>query len=179
MTQLTERIERSNNRPSDPRNREVIYPVADPQYADLATPINSSPFVRAFVNNLSAYRRGLSPLRRGLEAGLAHGFILVGPFAKFNPLRYTEVGTLVALLSTLGLVLISGLAIVLYAASNPPAPLLAVAAPPPPDAFKSPKGWNEYAKGFTLGGAIGAVAAYFILANFDVFGNFLTLIGAK
>ncbi|HEY9630047.1 MAG TPA: photosystem I reaction center subunit XI [Coleofasciculaceae cyanobacterium] len=178
MTQLIEKIERSNNRSSDPRNQEVIYPVADPQYADLATPINSSPLVRAFVSNLSAYRHGLSPLRRGLEAGLAHGYILVGPFAKFNPLRYTESGTLVALLSALALVLISSFAIVLYAASNPPAPLSAVAAPAP-DAFKSQKGWNEYAKGFTLGGAIGAIAAYFILANFDVYGNFLTLIGAK
>ena len=179
MTNFVDKIEQSNSRPSDPRNREVIHPVKNSQYGDLETPINSSGFVRNLVSNLSAYRPGLSPLRRGLEAGVAHGYILVGPFAKFNPLRYTEVGTLVALLSTLGLVLISTLLIVLYAASNPPKPLSATAAPAPPDAFQSRKGWNEYAKGFLFGGVGGAIAAYFILANFDVYGNFLTLIGAK
>jgi photosystem I subunit XI len=179
MTRLVDRIEQSNDRPSDPRNREVIYPIKDPQYADLATPINSSSFARAIVGNFSAYRHGLSPLRRGVEAGLAHGYLLIGPFAKFNPLRYTEAGTMVALLSTLAMVLISSLVIVLYAASDPPAPLSAAAAPNPPDAFRSRKGWNEYAKGFFLGGTIGALVAYWILANFDVYGNFLTLIGAK
>ncbi|MBW4659318.1 MAG: photosystem I reaction center subunit XI [Drouetiella hepatica Uher 2000/2452] len=179
MTKLVDKIERSNSSPTDLRNQEVIYPVRDSQYGDLETPINSSVFVRRFVGNLSAYRPGLSPLRRGLEVGLAHGYLLVGPFAKFNPLRYTESGTLVALLSTLGLVLISSVLIVLYAASNPPKPLSATAAPTPPDAFQSKKGWNDYAKGFLLGGAVGAIAAYFILANFDVYGNFLTLIGAK
>jgi photosystem I subunit 11 len=179
MTTFVDKIEQSNERPNDPRNKEVIHPVKDLQYGNLETPINSSSLVRSFVGNLSAYRPGLSPLRRGLEVGLTHGYLLVGPFAKFNTLRYTEVGTLTALLSTLGLVSILSLLIVLYAASNPPQPLSATAAPAPPDAFKSQKGWNEYAKGFLLGGAGGAVVAYFILANFDVYGNFLTIIGAK
>jgi photosystem I subunit XI len=179
MAQLVDRIEQSGNSPSDPRNREVVHPVADVQYGDLLTPINSSPFVKAIMSNLSAYRSGLSPLRRGIEVGVTHGYWLVCPFAKFNPLRYTSVGTFGSLLSTIGLVLISTVLIVLYAASNPPVPIAATATPKPPDAFSSQKGWNEYASGFFIGGVLGAIAAFLILANFDVFKNFLSLIGAN
>jgi len=179
MTQIVDKIEQSGKRPSDPRNREVVHPVADLQYGDLMTPINSSPFVKGLMSNLSAYRSGLSPLRRGIEVGVTHGYWLVCPFAKFNPLRYTSVGTFGSLLSTFGLIIISTVLIVLYAASHPPAPLAATATPNPPDAFSSQKGWNEYAGGFFIGGVLGAIAAYLILANFDVLKNFLTLIGAK
>jgi len=179
MTQIVDKIEQSGKRPSDPRNREVVHPVADLQYGDLMTPINSSPFVKGLMSNLSAYRSGLSPLRRGIEVGVTHGYWLVCPFAKFNPLRYTSVGTFGSLLSTFGLIIISTVLIVLYAASHPPVPLAATATPNPPDAFSSQKGWNEYAGGFFIGGVLGAIAAYLILANFDVLKNFLTLIGAK
>lgn len=34
---------------------------------------------------------GVSPLLRGVEIGLAHGFLLVGPFIKYGPLRNVEV----------------------------------------------------------------------------------------
>jgi photosystem I subunit 11 len=177
MATFVEKVERSNDRPSDPRNREVVHPANDPQIGNLATPINSSGLTWALINNLPAYRKGLSPIRRGLEVGLAHSYWIVGPFAKFNPLRYTEVGTLVALLSTIGLIVISTLAISLYAASNPPAPVATITTPRPPDAFKKQEGWDEYAAGFFLGGVGGAVFAYAILANIDVFGNFLNLVG--
>lgn len=179
MAQIVDKIEQSGKRPSDPRNREVVHPVADSQYGDLMTPINSSPFVKGLMSNLSAYRSGLSPLRRGIEVGVTHGYWLVCPFAKFNPLRYTSVGTFGSLLSTFGLIIISTVLIVLYAASHPPVPLAATATPKPPEAFSSQKGWNEYAGGFFIGGVLGAIAAYLILANFDVLKNFLTLIGAK
>ncbi len=32
----------------------------------------------------------MSPLLRGVEIGLAHGFLLVGPFIKLGPLRNVE-----------------------------------------------------------------------------------------
>jgi len=32
----------------------------------------------------------VSPLLRGVEIGLAHGFLLVGPFIKYGPLRNVE-----------------------------------------------------------------------------------------
>lgn len=179
MTTFVEKIERSNDRPGDPRNREVVFPANDPQNGNLATPINASGLVKAYINNLPAYRAGLSPIRRGLEVGLAHGYWLVGPFAKFNPLRFTDVGTLVALLSTIGLIVISTLAISLYASVNPPRPLATVTTPKPPEALSHSEGWNEYATGFFLSGVGGAVFAYAILANVDVLGNFLNLAGFR
>jgi photosystem I subunit 11 len=177
MTTFVEKIERSNDNPRDPRNREVVHPALDPQNSNLATPINSSKIVKAYINNLSAYRQGLSPLRRGLEVGIAHGYWLVGPFAKFNPLRSTDVGTLVALLSTIGLIVISTLAIILYAASNPPKPLATITTPNPPKELKHSTGWDRYAAGFFIGGIAGAGLAYEILANVDVFKNFLNFTG--
>lgn len=165
---FVEKIERSNDRPSDLRNQEVVHPAGDPQDGNLATPINSSGFTRAFINNLPAYRRGLSPQRRGLEVGLAHGYWLIGPFAVFNPLRHTDVTDLVALLSAIGMIVISTLAISLYASSRPPQPFASLPATNPPDAFKSGDGWNEYASGFFIGGIGGAFLAYFLIANSDV-----------
>lgn len=172
---FVEKVERSKDRPGDPRNREVVFPAHDPQVGNLETPINYSGLTRAFINNLPAYRRGLSPQRRGLEVGLAHGYWLVGPFFKFNPLRFTEVGSLAALFSTIGLILILTLSISLYAASDPPKPIATVTTPNPPKGFEDSEGWNEFATGFFLGGVGGAVVAYFILANVDVFGNFISI----
>jgi photosystem I subunit XI len=176
MTTFVERIEQSNDNPRDPRNREVVHPAMDPQVGNLATPINSSGLAKAYINNLSAYRAGLSPLRRGVEVGIAHGYWLIGPFAVFNPLRHTDSGLQVALLSALGMVVISTLAILLYAASNPPRPLATVTANPPAE-LDSPPEWSQYASGFFIGGVVGAGLAYFILANVDVFRNALHLIG--
>jgi photosystem I subunit XI len=177
MITFVEKIERSNDNPRDPRNREVVFPANDPFNGNLATPINSSPLVKAYINNLPAYRPGLTPIRRGLEVGLAHGYWIVGPFFEFNPMRFTEYGSLVALLSSISLILISTLAISLYAASNPPAPTATITTPNPPKAYADPEGWNEYASGFLIGGVGGAIAAYAILANVDVFKNFLNLVG--
>jgi photosystem I subunit 11 len=177
MTTFVEKIERSNNNPDDPRNREVVFPAHDPFNGNLATPINSSPLVKTFINNLPAYRPGLTPIRRGLEVGLAHGYWIVGPFFEFNPLRFTKYGSLVALLSSISLIVISTLAISLYATSNPPKPTATITTPNPPKAYAEAEGWNEYASGFLIGGVGGAVVAYAILANVDVFGNFLNLVG--
>ena len=43
----------------------------NPQLGNLATPINSSGLVKTYINNLPAYRPGLSPFLRG--AGNRHG----------------------------------------------------------------------------------------------------------
>lgn len=166
---MVEAISRSKDRPSDPRNREVVFPAGrDPQRGNLETPINNSPLVKWYINNLSAYRRGLSPLRRGLEAGMAHGYWLIGPFAKLGPLRDTDTANIAGLLSTLSLVAISTFAISLYGNSNPPQPTVTVTTPNPPEAARSQEGWNTYASGFLIGGVGGAVVAYFLLNNIEV-----------
>jgi photosystem I subunit XI len=175
MATFVENVERSNDNPVDPRNREVVFAAGSPYDGNLATPINSSPLVKAFINNLPAYRAGISPLRRGLEVGLAHGYWLVGPFFKFNPFRFTEYGSIVALVSTLAMIVLSTLAISLYASSNPPQPAATITTPNPPKDLGNPEGWNEYGTGFFLGGVGGAVVAYAIVANIDVFSNFLSL----
>ena len=63
----------------------TVTPVADPCVGNLATPVNSSYFSRAFLGALPAYRPALSPNRRGLEVGMAHGFFLYGPFTTAAP----------------------------------------------------------------------------------------------
>lgn len=174
MVQIVENIQKSNDRPGDPRNQEVVHaPFGDFQIGNLATPINSSGFTKAYINNLPAYRRGLSPQRRGLEVGLAHGYWLIGPFVTFNPLRDTEVGLMVGLFATISTLIISTLAISLYATVNPPNPLATVTTPNPPEELKTPEGWHEYAGGFLIGGVGGALVAYAILANFSVFQTIL------
>jgi photosystem I subunit 11 len=177
MANLVDKIERSNTNPRDPRNREVVYAAwDDPQIGNLETPINASGFSRALINNLPAYRQGLSPLRRGIEVGLAHGYWLLGPFVTFNPLRDTEVGSMTGLLAAIGTILIATLSISLYAASNPPAPLATVTVPSPPKALDNAEGWNEYATGFFLGGVGGAVFAYALLSNIELFQKYLSFV---
>lgn len=177
MANLVDKIERSNTNPRDPRNREVVHAAwDDPQIGNLETPINASGFSRAFINNLPAYRQGLSPLRRGLEVGLAHGYWLLGPFITFNPLRDTEVGSVTGLLATIGTILIATLSISLYAASNPPFPLATVTVPSPPKALSNSEGWNEYATGFFLGAVGGAVFAYALVTNIGLFQNYLNFV---
>ncbi|NJO77035.1 MAG: photosystem I reaction center protein subunit XI [Leptolyngbyaceae cyanobacterium RM1_406_9] len=173
MQSPSQAVDQSKDRPRDPRNREVVYAAADPQNGNLATPINASDFTMALINNLPAYRKGLSPLRRGLEVGMAHGYWILGPFAKLGPLRDTDIANLSGLLSTVGLVVISTIAMSLYASSNPPKPTQTITTPRPPEAFDHQEGWNEFASGFLIGGIGGAAFAYLLLLIIPTFGNFL------
>lgn len=156
------------NATADPRNREVVNPANDPQIGNLATPINASGIVKSFINNLPAYRQGLSAQRRGLEIGMAHGYWLVGPFAKLGPLRDSDVANLAGLLSTVGLLVILTIAQSLYASSHPPKALATVTTPQAPDAYKSQEGWNEHTTGFLIGGIGGAAFAYLLISNLPV-----------
>lgn len=157
-------VSESKNRPGDPRNREVVYPAGDPQNANLATPVNASGFTMAFINNLPAYRRGLSPSRRGIEIGMAHGYWLIGPFAKLGPLRDSDVANLAGLLATVGLIVILTICLSLYAYSQPANPTTTITTPNPPSALSTSEGWNEFTTGFLIGGIGGAAFAYLLLA---------------
>nr|CAD1836565.1 unnamed protein product [Ananas comosus var. bracteatus] len=69
---------------------QVIQPInGDPFIGSLETPITSSPLIAWYLSNLPAYRTAVSPLLRGVEVGLAHGYLLVGPFVITGPLRNT------------------------------------------------------------------------------------------
>ncbi|GAB1538889.1 photosystem I reaction center subunit XI [Scytonema sp. NUACC21] len=166
MADIAQAVDASKDRPSDARNREVVFPQwRDPQQGNLETPINASPLVKWYINNLPAYRPGITPFRRGLEAGMAHGYWIFGPFAKLGPLRDTANANLAGLLATLGLIVISTGAISLYANSNPPKPHVTATTPNPPDAFQSGEGWNNFASAFLIGGIGGAVVAYLLTSN--------------
>lgn len=164
---MAQAVNSSKNRPSDPRNREVVAPAGrDPQQGNLETPINSSPLVKWFINNLPAYRQGLNPSRRGLEVGMAHGYLLFGPFAKLGPLRDASNANLAGLLGAIGLVVILTACLSLYANTNPAKAMASVTVPNPPvDAFNSKESWNNFASSFLIGGIGGAVVAYFLTSN--------------
>jgi photosystem I subunit 11 len=95
-----------------------IKPYNDPFVGHLATPITSSAVTRAILQNLPAYRSGLTPLLRGLEVGLAHGYFLMGPFVKLGPLRDSDIALFAGFLSTIGLIIILTLALTIYGVAS-------------------------------------------------------------
>jgi len=59
----------------------VIEPInGDPFVGFFETPVTSAPLVAWYLSSLPAYRTAVNPLLRGVEIGLAHGYLLVGPF---------------------------------------------------------------------------------------------------
>ncbi|MGG6296608.1 photosystem I reaction center subunit XI [Leptolyngbya sp. AN02str] len=157
---------------------EVVKPAGDPQIGNLATPINASSFTKTFINNLPAYRPGLSPQRRGLEIGMAHGYLLFGPFAVTSQFRNTPYANIVGLVEAIILVVILTLCLSLYGSVGAPKPIATVTTPNPPAALSTSEGWSEFAGMFLVGGIGGAAFAYVIYAVFtsgvlETFGNVL------
>lgn len=152
---------------TDARDTEVIKPYGgDPLIGHLSTPISDSAFTRAFIGNLPAYRKGLSPVVRGLEVGLAHGYFLIGPWVKFGPLRDTDVAALGGLISGIALILIataclSAYGLVTFQESN-------TVKGDGPETLQTAEGWSQFTAGFFIGATGGAFVAYFLLANFNV-----------
>lgn len=169
---MVKAVDASKERPSDPRNQEVVFPAGNPQNGNLLTPINNSGFTKWYLSILPAYRKGLTPLRRGIEAGVFHGYWLINPFAKLGPLRDTDSADIAGLLSTLGMVLIASGAIFLYANSNPKEPFAPIGTPEAPADFNSGAGWSKYATGFLAGGVGGAVLGYLVISNVEVIQGF-------
>ncbi|NJK34526.1 MAG: photosystem I reaction center protein subunit XI [Oscillatoriales cyanobacterium SM2_2_1] len=136
----------------------------DPQEGHLSTPISDSALVRAYISNLPAYREGLSPLLRGLEIGMAHGYFLVGPEVVLGPLRdYAQYKNLGGLVTAIALVLIATAALAAYGIVTFDNTKESDAADP----LKTGSGWSQFAAGFFLGGSGSAFVAYFLLENFS------------
>ncbi len=132
----------------------------DPQLGNLSTPISDSPIVRAFIGNLPAYRLGLSPSRRGLEIGMAHGYFIYGPFALLGPLRNTELSSLAGLLATVASIVLLTLGLSLYGETA--TKVISSSAVEAPAELGTSSGWSEFASSFLIGGAGGAAFAYFL-----------------
>lgn len=140
----------------------ITQPLDDPQVGNVATTINASGFTKALINNLPAYRQGLSANRRGLEIGMAHGYFLYGPFALLGPLRDTEFASLAGLLAAVGLVTVLTIALSLHGSVRTGEATATLTTPKPPAEFGTKEGWSEFASGFLIGGCGGAFFAYFL-----------------
>jgi photosystem I subunit 11 len=134
----------------------------DPFVGHLATPITSSAVTRTILGNLPAYRPGLTPLLRGLEIGLAHGYFLIGPFTKLGPLRNTDVALLAGFLSTLGLIIIATLGLTIYGYATFQNNDLK-------DELQSRTGWDQFKGGFLVGAFGGSGFAYICLLSIPTF----------
>ena len=147
---------------SDPRNAELIKPwKGDPFTGNLSTPISDSPFTKAFIGNLPAYRKGLAPIVRGLEIGLAHGYFLIGPWVKLGPLRDSDTAALGGLISGLALILIATACLSVYGL------VTFEDESGSKDSLQTADGWSQLTGGFFIGATGGAFVAFFLLNEFS------------
>ncbi|MBJ7900711.1 MAG: photosystem I reaction center protein subunit XI [Cyanobacteria bacterium RI_101] len=142
---------------------QVVKPYNDdPFTGNLSTPISDSDFTRAFIGNLPAYRKGLSPILRGLEVGMAHGYFLMGPWTKLGPLRDSDNPALGGLIGALALILVATAALSSYGLVS------FQGESSDKDSLQSAEGWSQFSAGFFVGGMGGAFVAYFLLENIAV-----------
>nr|YP_009496110.1 photosystem I protein subunit XI [Plagiogrammopsis vanheurckii]AWT38550.1 photosystem I protein subunit XI [Plagiogrammopsis vanheurckii] len=138
----------------------------DPFVGHLATPITSSSLTRAILKNLPAYRFGLTPLLRGLEIGLAHGYFLMGPFVKLGPLRNSDIALFSGFLSTIGLILILTLGLTIYGVAvfgqNKETENT--------NQLQTKKAWDQFKGGFFVGACGSAGFALICLSSIPTFG---------
>ncbi|CAK8542511.1 unnamed protein product [Lathyrus sativus] len=155
---------------------QVIQPInGDPFIGSLETPVTSSPLVAWYLSNLPGYRTAVSPLLRGIEIGLAHGFFLVGPFVKAGPFRNTEFAGFAGSLSAAGLIVILSIWLTSYGISSfkegepSTAPSLTLTGrKKQPDQLQTADGWAKFTGGFFFGGISGVTWAYFLLYVLDL-----------
>jgi photosystem I subunit 11 len=136
----------------------------DPFVGHLSTPITTSAVTKAFLGNLPVYRAELSPLFRGLEVGMAHGYLLVGPFTKLGPLRNSEIALLSGFLSAVGLIIILVLCLTIYGKVSFQNSAETESNLINKDLFTQ-EGWSQFTSGFLVGAFGGAGFAYLILLN--------------
>ena len=137
----------------------------DPFVGHLATPITSSAVTRAILQNLPAYRFGLTPLLRGLEIGLAHGYFFIGPFAKLGPLRDSDVGLLAGFMSTIGFIVILTIGLTIYGAAT----FGQEKSSGNPNDLQTKKAWDEFKGGFFVGACGSAGFAFICLSSIPTF----------
>jgi photosystem I subunit 11 len=134
----------------------------DPFVGNLSTPVTTSTATKLYLGNLPIYRKGLSPILRGLEIGMAHGYFLIGPFYILGPLRNSENALLIGLISAIALVIILTFGLTIYG-------LASFQDGGKEDGFESSKGWRNFTSGFFIGGLGGSVVAYTLLNNVSFF----------
>jgi len=139
----------------------------DPFVGHLATPVTSSALTRAILQNLPAYRFGLTPLLRGLEIGLAHGYFLIGPFVTLGPLRNSDISLFSGFLSTIGLIIILTLGLTIYGLATfgqdkSSSQSLS-------NNLQTKKAWDQFKGGFFVGACGSAGFAFICLLSIPTF----------
>lgn len=134
----------------------------DPSVGHLSTPVTSSAATKAYLGSLPAYRKGLSPLLRGLEIGMAHGYLLLGPFEKLGPLRESEIALLIGFLSSVGLVTLLTVCLAMYGKVTFQESDNDIVNQ---NDLLNGKNWNQFTSGFFVGSFGGVSFAYLILLN--------------
>jgi photosystem I subunit 11 len=138
----------------------------DPFVGHLATPITSSAVTRAILQNLPAYRFGLTPLLRGLEIGLAHGYFLMGPFVKLGPLRDSRGWFIAGFLSTIGLIVILTLGLTIYGVAFFWSRKITTSNE---NDLQTKKAWDQFKGGFFVGACGSAGFAFICLSSIPTF----------
>lgn len=154
----------------------MIQPInGDPFIGSLETPVTSSPLVAWYLSNLPAYRTAVSPLLRGIEVGLAHGYLLVGPFVMTGPLRNTPQHGEAGSLAAAGLVAILSVCLTMYGIASfkegetSSAPGLTLTGrKKEADQLQTADGWAKFTGGFFFGGISGVTWAYFLMYVLDL-----------
>ncbi len=139
----------------------------DPFVGHLATPITSSAVTRSILQNLPAYRPGLTPLLRGLEVGLAHGYFLMGPFVQLGPLRNSDIGLLAGFLSTIGLIIILTLGLTIYGVATFEDRTTQIEESG--TGLQTRKAWDQFKGGFFVGACGSAGFAFICLSSIPTF----------
>ena len=134
----------------------------DPFVGNLSTPVTTSTATKLYLGNLPIYRKGLSPLMRGLEIGMAHGYFLIGPFYVLGPMRNTENALLVGFIAALGLIFILTVGLTTYG-------LASFSDTQEGTLLESSKGWRNFTSGFFIGAFGGDIIAYLLLSNIAYF----------
>ena len=141
----------------------IVPPRNNPQIGMLDTPISASPLTQTWLKNLPIYRTGLPPIARGLEIGMAHGYLLLGPFLKLGPLRNSDQALLTGFGGASGLVVILSLCLFLYGGAvfqgrKQPIGTL-------PGNINTYRDWSLFTSGFLVGGIGGVIFACFVLVE--------------
>nr|AYO28701.1 photosystem I subunit XI [Neotessella volvocina] len=140
----------------------------DPFAGHLSTPVTTSFLTKTYLGLLPAYKKGLTPLLRGINVGYAHGYFLLGPFVKLGPLRDSEVANFVGYISNLSLIIILTTGLLIYGFARFPENEITAKKHIAID-FLNAKGWREFTSGFIVGGFGGSSVAYLLIKIFTTF----------
>ena len=155
----------------------AVTPAPERLQGTLQTPLNASDLSVDFIRNLPILRDNLSPFRRGLEVGMAHGYWAIGPFVLLGPLRNTDNALLAGTLSGCGLIVIGFVVLLGYGlaslSSQAKTPVYTKARNDVlelPESLRTVSGWRQFSFSFLIGGLGGATFAALLLDGFSRIG---------